>query len=103
MFDDVAQPPSLPEQEDFGENDDHARADDFEEDVHGLLVTTVEEAGVVDNRYRLHGELHRADPLPPTIPGMPSGPDGPQGDHQVPQWRTAGSPHRRQLDGTSNM
>ena len=51
VFDDQAQPPSP----DRGGEED-AQADDFETQVHGLLMTEVDEHEAVDRRYRLQGK-----------------------------------------------
>ena len=56
MFDDQAQPPSPNGNDDPGDGEDDAQADDFEAQVHGLLMSEVEEQDAVDRRYRLQGK-----------------------------------------------
>ena len=56
VFDDQAQPPSPDHDEDHGGCEEDAQADDFETQVHGLLMTEVEEQEAVDRRYRLQGK-----------------------------------------------
>ena len=56
VFDDQAQPPSPDRDGDHGDGEEDAQADDFEAQVHGLLMTEVDEHDVADRRYRLQGK-----------------------------------------------
>ena len=56
VFDGKAQPPSPDRDGDPGDGEGDAQADDFEAQVHGLLMTEVDEQDAVNRRYRLQGK-----------------------------------------------